>query len=418
MSTNDALYQGILADPDDDTLRLIYADWLEENGDRQYAQFIRTQIELARVPEYDPLWVRHWFEDRDAITGRGFDGRRPRLPEGLVWGPWSYRRGLPWEVAVNDLNAFLSHAPALFAAAPVQALKVSAAGVDLSALAGSPHLARLRRLDFNLTRLPAAQIQKLQDSPHGANLTDLEFEFAGITQDGVPALLRPPLLRRLISLRLHSNDIPSSGWVEPIASAVGPFQMRCLTVSEKSRYANFTRLFGAPLLRVLRELDLAGNHLGPEGSERLAASAALDRLESLELAATLPGVPGVRVLAGCAALSGLRRLQLAANKLGPVAANALAQSPHLRDLWVLDLTNNPLGDKGAIALAESPHLTNLVQLELMHCEIGDAGAQALLESPITAGLTLLNVHEDSRTNRISDGMKRRLRQRFGSRVFV
>jgi uncharacterized protein (TIGR02996 family) len=33
MNHNDALLQAVLASPDDDTPRLVYADWLEERGD-------------------------------------------------------------------------------------------------------------------------------------------------------------------------------------------------------------------------------------------------------------------------------------------------------------------------------------------------------------------------------------------------
>jgi uncharacterized protein (TIGR02996 family) len=38
----------ILADPGDDTPRLVYADWLEEYGQAERGEFIRVQCELAR----------------------------------------------------------------------------------------------------------------------------------------------------------------------------------------------------------------------------------------------------------------------------------------------------------------------------------------------------------------------------------
>jgi uncharacterized protein (TIGR02996 family) len=44
-----ALAAAIIADPDDDTVRLAAADFLEENGDPDRAAFIRIQIELARL---------------------------------------------------------------------------------------------------------------------------------------------------------------------------------------------------------------------------------------------------------------------------------------------------------------------------------------------------------------------------------
>lgn len=53
------LLQAIIANPDDDTPRLIFADWLEEHDDLARAEFIRVQCELAalgleRCPHHAP----------------------------------------------------------------------------------------------------------------------------------------------------------------------------------------------------------------------------------------------------------------------------------------------------------------------------------------------------------------------------
>jgi uncharacterized protein (TIGR02996 family) len=44
-----ALLAAIRAAPDDDAPRLIYADWLDEHGQPERAEFIRVQVELARA---------------------------------------------------------------------------------------------------------------------------------------------------------------------------------------------------------------------------------------------------------------------------------------------------------------------------------------------------------------------------------
>ena len=50
---HEALFlQAVLENPDDDTPRLIYADWLEERGDPR-GEFIRVQCELANMTEED-----------------------------------------------------------------------------------------------------------------------------------------------------------------------------------------------------------------------------------------------------------------------------------------------------------------------------------------------------------------------------
>lgn len=50
MTTSDALLAAVLASTDDDLPRLVYADWLDENGQAERAEFIRAQIELAKYP--------------------------------------------------------------------------------------------------------------------------------------------------------------------------------------------------------------------------------------------------------------------------------------------------------------------------------------------------------------------------------
>jgi uncharacterized protein (TIGR02996 family) len=48
MSDAPALLEAIRAAPDDDAPRLVYADWLDEHGQPERAEFIRVQCELAR----------------------------------------------------------------------------------------------------------------------------------------------------------------------------------------------------------------------------------------------------------------------------------------------------------------------------------------------------------------------------------
>src|SRR5262245_44397861 len=49
MDPRDAFLRAIEADPRNDAPRLVFADWLEENGERDRAHFIRLQCEHARI---------------------------------------------------------------------------------------------------------------------------------------------------------------------------------------------------------------------------------------------------------------------------------------------------------------------------------------------------------------------------------
>src|SRR5262249_8069317 len=63
MSLDDAFLRDICERPDDDAPRLIYADWLEENGHAERAEFIRLQCRVAQMDEDDPHYAE--LEDRE-----------------------------------------------------------------------------------------------------------------------------------------------------------------------------------------------------------------------------------------------------------------------------------------------------------------------------------------------------------------
>lgn len=50
MTPDAPFIRAILEAPDDDGPRLIYADWLDEHGRHDRAEFIRLQVEAARLP--------------------------------------------------------------------------------------------------------------------------------------------------------------------------------------------------------------------------------------------------------------------------------------------------------------------------------------------------------------------------------
>jgi uncharacterized protein (TIGR02996 family) len=65
----------IAAAPEDDAVRLIFADWMDERGDPRGA-FIRLQVELARAPLDDPRRPEWEFRAHDLPDA----GPLPALP--------------------------------------------------------------------------------------------------------------------------------------------------------------------------------------------------------------------------------------------------------------------------------------------------------------------------------------------------
>ncbi len=47
--SHESFQKAIFKEPDDDAIRLIYADWLDENGEPLWAELIRVQCEIATL---------------------------------------------------------------------------------------------------------------------------------------------------------------------------------------------------------------------------------------------------------------------------------------------------------------------------------------------------------------------------------
>lgn len=60
--TNPALLAAIAANPDDDLPRLVYADWLDENGQPERAEFIRVSCREAELKRENPHPTKEWAE--------------------------------------------------------------------------------------------------------------------------------------------------------------------------------------------------------------------------------------------------------------------------------------------------------------------------------------------------------------------
>src|SRR4051794_31473628 len=96
MTHEDGFLQTNIDNPDDDTPRLVYADWLDEHGDPARAEFIRVQCELAKLPDHDPR-VRA-LEDREHELLGANEGEW--FPDATGLHEWEWSRGF-----VDDVTA-------------------------------------------------------------------------------------------------------------------------------------------------------------------------------------------------------------------------------------------------------------------------------------------------------------------------
>jgi carbon storage regulator CsrA len=201
-----AFLQAILEEPDDEGLRLIFADWLEERGDTR-GDFIHIQCQLARLRPGDD--GREDLEERERVLwAEHADAWRAYLPPVLRWA--AFERGFV-ETAHLSVEEFLDNAEAIFAAAPVRRLRVARPAGQVAALAASPYLGRLAGLDLSELRPGDGEAALLAASPHAATLRSLVLRGGTIGDAGAAALAASPWLAGLATLDLAGNRVGEEG---------------------------------------------------------------------------------------------------------------------------------------------------------------------------------------------------------------
>jgi uncharacterized protein (TIGR02996 family) len=320
MTHDDAFLQAIIESPDDDSLRLIYADFLDERGDPR-GEFIRVQVTLANSSD-QPRKQELEARERELLKRHEQQWVTPVRP----WvKAWAFRRGFVEDIKA-DLDTVLANADKLFAAAP------------------------LRRLTFTLP-LPKPAVKHVIFPPKGplhrqlakacpllARLSEVDWTHNHIGDRGLDALANSPIPFQVCRLNLHNANIGDAG-VAAMVSSMAAF----------------------PRQRCLRDLETA--NIGDSGFQAMASSTPFPRLTTLILRNNPLGRSAAEALANSRLLAQLADLDLSYTAIGDGILEALARSRHVSNLTTLRLTHNGVGNTAARALAESPYLCNLKILD-------------------------------------------------------
>lgn len=287
MTEADAFLAAIIANPDDDLPRLVFADWLDEHDDLLRAEFIRGQCALATGSTDTELAKR-------LVSIEAANRRRWSLPG--VPGRQEFRRGFV-EYLHMSASDFLTHAVQLERAAPIVDLRLIVANMLLREIVAVPWLTRLRGLDLK------------------GNVGLGNF---------IEELVPDDRFRELRTLSLRNCQL----WPEMCG-----------------RFATLTAQ-----LPSLKRLDLSGNPISDEGIAHLANAASLGGLTELIVRCDEQQddyaihAEGALSLANSQPLSGLTELNLAGHSIGNDGLVSLAQSHLLQNLETLDVSFNDVGN--------------------------------------------------------------------------
>ncbi|HYH68205.1 MAG TPA: TIGR02996 domain-containing protein [Urbifossiella sp.] len=348
MTDEAALRAAVLAHPDDDTPRLVYADWCDDAGDADRAAFIRAQVEAARAMPWSPA-------QRDA-EARAAPYLGPAVYE------WRQAVGVPFHVPefvrgfVEGVELFADDVGdrlrGLREANPIRRVRLRMESVaDAWSLSKSvtdvfpaPELAGITALDASHADLYSTlDYEALAASEPLAGLTELTLARRLVPPDWLSRFLAGEELPALAALDLA--DIPNLG--PALADGLGARRHRAFTklnftgVSFRSRVLK--RVLESPALAAVEELRLGWSYPG-EGPATLINLAWLmpwRRLRLLDLAGQHIGPDGVREITDEPRGAGLRWLGLSGNELGDNGARRLVESRHLH-LYHLDVTGNDI----------------------------------------------------------------------------
>ncbi len=443
MDQEQAFLQAIVEAPEDDVPRLVYADWLEEQGTpaaSARADLIRVQFALTDLPPDDLRRAQLEEHERALLLAHETEWVAPLRAIGMLAG-WEFRRGFVERIALTP-EQFIRQGEAFFRLAPVRALRLESGDgeVRLSELARAPLLDRLREID--VARLgwmpPESSPLALEQARPLPQLRILR-----LLRNALPwsSFAQAPWVPHLTTLSLTGGQRnPNDALAEFLRSApldnlarlelAGPTSAEELALIRSPRLAALTALAlwgGAlkgeqvgqfvrgPHVPRLTALELDNNDLSGEPVALLAECPLLDAVESLSLRNNQVGDRGTRVLSRSLHVGRLGRLDLRSNRIGPSGARALAESSRLPRLTALNLRTNRLGDAGLGALADLlPRLTSLDvsynkigpdgmdvlaamtgsalrQFDLSWNKLGQAGVEALVRWPGLAGLSALNL---------------------------
>jgi uncharacterized protein (TIGR02996 family) len=156
MPDDPAFVRTIAANPDDDAPRLVYADVLDESGEpakMARAEFIRVQIEKARLVPETPRWNELWHRDRVLLDwARQWRAELPAI-KGAQYG--GFIRGFIDRVDVPSgqlalsLSTVLDAVPIRILAVHVSSLRIVRALAAHGRLAEVPELALIPPWNFN-----------------------------------------------------------------------------------------------------------------------------------------------------------------------------------------------------------------------------------------------------------------------------
>ena len=388
----------ILADPFHQDPRLVYADWLEEQGDVRLAA-VRKGAEIVRrqAGMFDDLidtqLDRFQRQDRNLAVDFSSAARR-KLPK--VKGI-TYRRfegGVVDTIRVDDTKAFQDHAKEILNVVPAISYEADPEYPNLKTLLSSPEMSRLGALMLGDNYGGPDIARAVADSPHLTGLKYLAIFSAEIGDVGAANFAGAEHLKNLEILDLNNNKLTSEG-ITTLVQSEHLSNLQGLLLSFNAPDANFPQLLVDSSFQKLQILDMRVGKERPDAEAfgKLLASGKLDQIRWLDLrSCQLPSEVLQELFRRCRKLSHVR---LDNNQVDEVLLERMAADPlpALRSLH-LELETTP-SDAVCERLAQASWLSNIEELNLDGCPAALARGLAAASLERLENLTISPAADDT-----------------------
>lgn len=392
---------GIRDDPDDDTARLVYADYLDEEGDPARAEFIRVQIQLARLSEDDDR--RSVLEDREHELLAANEERwlgAPMKSAGLI--ACEFRRGFIDEVSATP-GFMLGAGEGLLSNHAVRRWRINStynrdASQELLECGRCAWAERLEAVSLVRWNRPRAIGPFLTDS-RLQRLRELDLWCARELAPWPEFLTRVPFRATLKALRLAGAEPGGSpgSTGRALRSALAGYSLNELLFALSFLSAEDLReLLSADSFRDLEALAVSSNPIEPNGWD--AFQAANCRLRSLDLSSTPLGGISLENVLRCDSTSQLRKLTV--NGAGSAMFNipALTSSPFWGQAEELCMQDGTIPERALEPFFTTPGPSALRLLNLSNNYVRDAGVSWLCGSSWASTLRSLNLSRNYLTD--------------------
>ena len=440
-----ALIRAIVADREEVTGYLAYADYLIEHDDPR-GDIVRLSVQLESMERDDPQYdevsrCRGDLVERHGpamCAALGTIGLRPEIDSYFFPSMWIGTKGVIDTVQIDRLGVVPEQAARLFAAAPfLRKLEFKRGNLDVNGLARMKQLAQIEQLELFNNDVSAEDFAILLKSNYLNALKVLVVGGNPLGERGMSELAQSEVLAQLHTLNVDSCGLSAEA-VKLLVESPKAANLRTLSIgANRLRAESIRALAASPFLAGLTELDLHLTTLRVAAMRHLATATFANDLRTLSLRNARFDRPAWNALASCLFPS-LTSLNLGTAVVGTTGADALAQAPFAHTLTALgldvcelkdrgltalargsfpqlrnlDLTSNGIGDAGLTAFAESNAFPALHELRISNNRIGNAGAQTLADSQTLTHLRSLSLSEKG----ISDRVKKVLTVRFGDAI--